>query len=113
MVVMPGGLRTLIYHRVPVQICYALGRADIKSLDKVRRQTREQLLANNPEGSSYIENALAALDASEAAEAIVRDVYGCPAGRACRVATEEQRNAFEADISRRMSALRLRAARPA
>lgn len=106
-------LRTLIYHRVPIRICYALGRAEIKSLDKVRRQAREQLLANSPNSASYIENTLFALDAAESAEAIVREVYGCPAGRACRIATDEQRARFEADISERLAADRHPSGRPA
>lgn len=36
---------------------------------------------------------------------IVRDVYGCTAGRHCTQATPEQRIAFEAMITKRIAAL--------
>lgn len=102
---MMDGLRALIYHRVPAQICYALARADIRSLEQVRQQTREKLLdipRIGTTGLTYIERALDAIDAAEAEEAIARDVYGCRAGRRCRIATTEQRGAFDQMIAARM-----------
>lgn len=99
------GLLALVYHRVPAQICYALARAEIRSLESVREQTREQLLAIphiGTTGVTYIERALDAIDAAEAEDAIARDVYGCRAGRRCRIATAEQRVAFDRMISARM-----------
>lgn len=106
---MIDGLRALIYHRVPPQVCYALARADIRSLDHVRAQTRDQLLSINridTAGITYIERALAAIDAAEAEDAIAREVYGCRAGRECRIATEQQRETFEPMIAARLAGWR-------
>jgi hypothetical protein len=102
---MIGSLRTLLYHRTPVRVCYLLDRANIKSLDTVRQQIREQLIKNSsgPECLPYTEHALTAIDTTEAAAAIIRDVYGCKAGRACRVATKDQRQAFEKTIALRLA----------
>jgi len=103
------GLQALIYHRVPMQICYALARAEIRSLHQVRAQSRTQLLAIKrigPGGVAYIARALDAIDAGEAEEAIARDVYGCQAGRFCRIATEAQRAAFEPMIAARLAGWR-------
>jgi len=103
------GLRDLLNHRVPTQICYALARAEIRSLQQVRAQSRAQLLAIKrigPGGVAYIARALDAIDAGEAEEAIARDVYGCRAGRLCRVATAAQREAFEPMIAARLAGWR-------
>jgi len=103
------GLHALIFHRVPTQICYALARAEIRSLQQVRAQSRTQLLAIKrigPGGVAYIARALDAIDAGEAEEAIARDVYGCRAGRLCRVATAAQREAFEPMIAARLAGWR-------
>lgn len=104
---MIGNLRALLYHRTPVQVCYLLDRASIKSLDEVRRQVREQLIRMNgsPDRLPCTEHALAAIDTAEAAAAIVRDVYGCKAGRACRVVAGDQRHAFEKAIALRLAEL--------
>lgn len=102
----PDAIRALIYNGVPTQVCNALGRAGAKSLDAIRRQTREQLLDINrigSKGATSIEAALAAIDAAESEAAIVRDVYGCHAGRDCRAVTNEQRDAFEAMIAERLA----------
>lgn len=103
------GLRVLIYHGVPTQVCYALARAEIRSLDQVRAQTREQLLEIKRIGADSalrIEEALDAIDLAEAEDAIIRDVYGCRAGRRCRIATDGQREAFEPMISVRLAGWR-------
>lgn len=42
---------------------------------------------------------------SVAEERIVRDVYGCPAGRNCAQATLEQRFFFEKQIAERVAGL--------
>lgn len=103
------GLHALIYHHVPMQICYALARAEIRSLEQVRAKTRAELLEIERIGCggvAYIERALDAIDAGEAEEAIARDVYGCRAGRLCRVATEAQKTAFEPMIAARLAGWR-------
>lgn len=101
-----ASLRALIYHRVPIQACYVLGRSTTTSLDKVRQQLRQELEVNTAAPAAYIENALAMIDAAEAADEIARDVYGCRVGRFCRIATNEQRAAFDAEIARRVAELR-------
>lgn len=99
-----SNLRAMIYHRSPFQACYALGRGSVKALDKVRQETRDQL-ENRLQAGARIKDALDAIDAVEAEAAIVRDVYGCRAGRACRVATDTQRKTFEAMIEQRLQQL--------
>lgn len=106
---MMDGLRVLLYHRVPTQVCYALARAQIRSMDQVRAQTREELLGIKRIGvdsALRIERALDAIDLAEAEEAIVQDVYGCRAGRLCRIATDAQRRAFEPMIAARLAGWR-------
>jgi hypothetical protein len=106
---MMDGLRVLLYHRVPLQVCYALARAQIRSMDQVRAQTREELLGIKRIGIDsvlHIERALDAIDLGEAEIAIAQDVYGCRAGRLCRVATDAQRRAFEPMIAARLAGWR-------
>lgn len=96
---MIDSLRDLIYHHMPARICYALARAEIRSLNQVRRRTREQLLAAPDTGVTYIERTLNVIAAAEIEDAIARDVYSCPAGQRCRIATTEQRIAFDQMIA--------------